>query len=132
MHFPFLSTSALRSGFCLHRVVWALLVSILLPASSHGIESIWGAQGFWNFQTSGGAIRLLHQEFLQVPDDWRSQSGALGLNLEREKDPDKSWFIEYQRLGGEFVQAGLAEKNDEAVEWGLKILEYGFSRMDGE
>lgn len=42
MHFPFLSTSALRSGFCLHRVVWALLVSILLPASSHGIEPIWG------------------------------------------------------------------------------------------
>lgn len=132
MHFPSPSTSALSSRFRLHRVVWALLASIFLPTCSPGIEPLWGARGFWNFQTSGGAVRFLHQEYLQVPDDWRSQSGALGLNLEREKDPDKPWFIEYQRLGGEFVQAGLAEKNDEAVEWGLKVLEYGFSKMDGE
>ncbi len=63
------------------------------------------------------------------PADWRRQSGAVFLNREWEKDSSKKWFVEMQREGGRWVEAGLAHGNGESAEWGLKQLEWGFSRM---
>jgi hypothetical protein len=66
------------------------------------------------------------------PADWREQSGAVSMNREWEKDPGRKWFVEMQRDGGRWVQAGLAHQNGDSVEWGLKQLEWGFSRMKGD
>lgn len=75
----------------------------------------------------------VYMEFVNTPRtppaDWREQSGAVFLNRDWEKDPKKIWYIETQRDGGRWVQAGLAHHNVESVEWGLKQLEWGFARM---
>jgi hypothetical protein len=74
-------------------------------------------------------MQALHREFLRLPPDWKEQSGALGLNLKWEQNPQQPWFIEYQHLGGDFVAAGLAMGRDEVVDWGLKILAWGFGQI---
>jgi len=65
----------------------------------------------------------------RVPADWRECSGAVSVNKEWEKTGKGMWYVEMQRDGGRWVQAGLAHGNRETVEWGLKQLRWGFSRM---
>lgn len=56
------------------------------------------------------------------------------MNLQWEADHSRPWYIEYQKEGRNFITAGLACGNKDSVRWGLKILAWGFSRMepDGE
>ena len=65
----------------------------------------------------------------QAPSDWRERSGAVSLNQEWEKSGGEKWFVELQREGGRWVEAGVAHRNREAIEWGLKQLQWGFARM---
>jgi hypothetical protein len=74
-------------------------------------------------------LRAVHTEFATPPSDWKSRSGAAGLNAEKEHETPPTWFIEYQMQGGKFVIAGLAADNKEAIDWGLKVIEWGFARM---
>lgn len=67
---------------------------------------------------------------LTLPSKWNESSGALRLNTEWERDHSKPWFIEYQMQGGQFVSAGALTGNRDAVKWGLKIIDWGFSRMN--
>lgn len=84
--------------------------------------------GEYAFVTSPAYMELVNTP-RTPPADWREQSGAVFMNREWEKDPAKAWYIEIQRDGGRWVQAGLAHRNRESVEWGLKQLEWGFARM---
>lgn len=65
----------------------------------------------------------------RVPADWRGRSGAVALNEEWERKGEGRWYVELQREGGRWVQAGVAHGNREAVEWGLKQLRWGFRQM---
>jgi hypothetical protein len=87
--------------------------------------------GDYPFVTSPVFMELVNTP-RTAPADWREQSGAVSVNREWEKDPETIWFVEMQRDGGCWVQAGLAHRNEDAVEWGLKQLEWGFSRMKGD
>ena len=87
--------------------------------------------GDYAFVTSPTFMELVNTP-RTVPADWREQSGAVSVNREWEKDPGRIWFVEMQRDGGRWVQAGLAQRNEDAVEWGLKQLEWGFARMKGD
>jgi hypothetical protein len=84
--------------------------------------------GEYAFVTSPAYMELVNTP-RSAPADWRGQSGAVFMNREWEKDPAKTWYVEIQRDGGRWVQAGLAHRNGESVEWGLKQLEWGFARM---
>jgi hypothetical protein len=64
-----------------------------------------------------------------APADWRSLSGAISMNQEWEKTKDGTWYVELQRDGGRWVQAGVAHRNRETIEWGLKQLQWGFAQM---
>ena len=74
----------------------------------------------------------LYRTMPPPPEGWRTASGALRLNEEWEKDHSKPWFIEYQMQGGQYVSAGVILDNRDEVDWGLKIIEWGFSRMSQE
>ncbi|MEY3894869.1 MAG: hypothetical protein RLZZ214_388 [Verrucomicrobiota bacterium] len=87
--------------------------------------------GDFEFVTSPAYMELVNTP-RKLPADWRGQSGAVSVNREWEKDPGRKWFVEMQRDGGRWVEAGLAHRTGEAVEWGLKQLEWGFSRMKTE
>jgi hypothetical protein len=87
--------------------------------------------GDYPFVTSPAYMELVNTP-RTPPADWREQSGAVFMNREWEKDPGKAWYVEIQRDGGRWVQAGLAHRNRESVEWGLKQLEWGFARMKGD
>jgi hypothetical protein len=65
----------------------------------------------------------------QVPADWRERSGAVSLNHDWEKNGGEKWYIELQRDGGRWVEAGVAHRNRDAIEWGLKQLQWGFAQM---
>jgi hypothetical protein len=84
--------------------------------------------GEYAFVTSPAYMELVNTP-RTAPADWREQSGAVFMNREWEKDPARKWYVETQRDGGRWVQAGLAHRNGESVEWGLKQLEWGFARM---
>lgn len=92
------------------------------------------AAGNLAFETGGLMASHGRPAMLRLPDDWRSRSGADGLNLLHEQDPSRPWFIEYQKTGRDWVASGLAAGDKDKVRWGMKILAWGFGRMqaDGE
>jgi hypothetical protein len=84
--------------------------------------------GDYAFITSPRVMELVNAR-RTPPADWRERSGAVFVNEAWEKDPGVVWYVEMQRDGGRWVESGLAHGNTEAVEWGLKQLEWGFARM---
>ena len=54
--------------------------------------------------------------------------GAVGVNATWETGQTSTWFIEQQRYGADFVQAGLATGNAALVQQGWQILDWGFSK----
>lgn len=65
----------------------------------------------------------------RVPDDWRTRTAAVSLNQAWEKDRSQPWFVELQRDGARWVEAGIAHGHQDCVGWGLRQLEWGFARM---
>jgi hypothetical protein len=57
--------------------------------------------------------------------------GAISVNAEWEKNPSKQWFIEEQRYGADLIQMGLATKNNQLIEEGVRVLNWGFAH-EGE
>jgi len=84
--------------------------------------------GDYAFITSPQVMELVNTR-RTPPGDWRGKSGAVFVNEAWEKDPAVKWYVEMQREGGYWVESGLAHGDPEAVEWGLKQLEWGFANM---
>ncbi len=55
-------------------------------------------------------------------------SGAVGVNADWENGLATTWYIEQQRYGADFVQAGLVRGDAALVQNGWKILDWGFAR----
>ena len=91
-----------------------------------------GVAGEYAFEASALMKETVHVARKAPPKDWRTQSGAMGVNARWETNKALPWFIEDQRFGGEYVAAGLAFGNPDEVRWGLKVLEWGFAHMDAD
>jgi hypothetical protein len=65
----------------------------------------------------------------RAPADWARRSGAVSLNQAWEKDQGKPWYVELQREGGRWVEAGLAHGDEACIGWGLQQLVWGFAQM---
>lgn len=75
---------------------------------------------------------LLSQLLYSTPSRMASkigESGAVGTNADWEAGLSGSWFIENQRYGADFVQAGLVRGDAELVARGWKMLDWGFARQ---
>ena len=73
---------------------------------------------------------LLSNVLYQSPSRMASQiaaDGAVGVNATWEAGLAKSWYIEGQRYGADFVQAGVVTGNADLVQQGWKILDWGFA-----
>lgn len=68
----------------------------------------------------------------RAPADWAKRSAAISLNQAWEKDPGKPWYVELQREGGRWVEAGIAHGDEACVGWGLRQLAWGFDRMKSD
>lgn len=68
----------------------------------------------------------------RVPADWKTRTAAVSLNQAWEKDRNKPWFVELQREGGRWVEAGIAHGDEACVGWGLRQLAWGFERMKND
>lgn len=80
------------------------------------------------FQTSPPAKELLNTP-RKAPADWRQRSGAVSINADWEKDRSRPWFVELQREGVRWIQAGLAHDDGDSIAWGLKQLQWGFRQI---
>ncbi|TAE77945.1 MAG: hypothetical protein EAZ84_02610 [Verrucomicrobia bacterium] len=87
-----------------------------------------GPEEEWAFTVAAECRDLVHPQ-RRAPEDWRQRSGAVTLNAEWEKDRSKSWYIELQREGARWVEAGLAHGDREGMGWGLRQLAWGFRQM---
>jgi hypothetical protein len=103
-------------------------------AADDSTNAVFSPAGNYAFETSALIKEYAHAERRVPPTDWQKQSGAFGLNRKWEADNSLPWFIEYQKEGRDWITAGLAYGNPEAIRWGLKMLAWGFARMtpDGE
>lgn len=112
------------------------LVGLMLSSGLSRAESpasgVLGTAGNLALETSRITAENAHQDRQKEPADWRSLSGASGMNLKWEEDPSQPWFIEYQKVGRDWVAAGLASGDKDKVRWGLKILDWGFSKMESD
>jgi PilZ domain len=54
--------------------------------------------------------------------------GSVGCNTTWENGQSTTWYIEQQRYGADFVQAGLETQNSALVQQGWKILDWGFNK----
>ena len=117
-----------------HVITAFLLLSFHAAWSAEAPAVVLGSSGNLVFETSALMKEFVHVGRREPPADWRSQSGAFGMNLQWEADKSLPWYIEYQKEGRNWVTAGLSHGNKDCVWWGLKILGWGFSRMepDGE
>lgn len=91
-----------------------------------------GVAGNLVFETSAFMKETEHAGHKAPPKDWQTQSGAMGVNAKWEADKSLPWFIEDQRIGRDYVVAGLAFGNKDEIRWGLKVLEWGFARMEAD
>ena len=83
----------------------------------------------------GGFLAIATDSFLSkvlysTPGRMASQiaaDGAIGVNSSWENGQSASWYIEQQRYGADFVQAGLQTGNTALVQQGWQILNWGFA-----
>lgn len=68
----------------------------------------------------------------RVPRDWMTRTAAVSLNQEWEKDRGKSWYVELQREGARWVEAGIVHGDANCVDWGLRQLAWGFEQMHND
>lgn len=68
----------------------------------------------------------------RAPKDWMTRSAAVSLNQEWEKDRSKAWYVELQREGARWVEAGMARGDATCVDWGLRQLAWGFAQMQSD
>ena len=54
--------------------------------------------------------------------------GAVGVNATWENGQATTWYIEQQRYGADFIQAGLVTGNADLLRQGWQILDWGFNR----
>jgi hypothetical protein len=54
--------------------------------------------------------------------------GAVGVNANWENGLAPTWYIEQQRYGADFVQAGLVQGNAGLTQQGWNILDWGFGK----
>jgi hypothetical protein len=97
-----------------------ILLSLLTPLAAIASDS--------TFVCSSAFMEMVNRP-RRAPADWRDRSGAISMNQKWEKNGEGKWYVELQRDGGRWVQAGVAHRNREAIEWGLKQLGWGFERM---
>ena len=89
-----------------------------------------GVAGNLAFETSALMKETEHAGHTAPPKNWQTLSGATGVNVKGEADQSLPWFIEEQRIGRDYVVAGLAFGNKDEIRWGLKVLQWGFARME--
>ena len=111
-----------------------LLISLAALHAAEAPNVGFGIAGNLAFETSALMKETVHVARKAPPKDWRTQSGAMGVNARWETNKALPWFIEDQRFGGDYISAGLAFGNKDQVRWGLKVLAWGYARMetDGE
>ena len=97
-----------------------LITILTLSARAESLDS--------TFELSPAMTELIHTP-RRAPADWKERTGAVFLNQEWEKDRKIRWYVELQRDGGRWVQAGLAHRNEETIAWGLKQLQWGLKQM---
>ena len=100
------------------------------PATSVMVGPVYtGSAAPTLFDTASNA--LLTAALYESPSRMASgiaADGAVGVNADWEEGGSPSWFIEEQRYGADFVQAGLVTGNTALVGRGWQILEWGFAR----
>lgn len=118
-HSPAMYENPLMQRFTAMRRLLLLLL-FFLPLAAFGCDAA--------FVASPGVMELVNPP-RRVPADWRERSGAVSLNQDWEKNGGGKWYVELQRDGGRWVEAGVAHRNRDAIEWGLKQLQWGFAQM---
>lgn len=97
-----------------------LLLLFFLPLAAYAGNAV--------FEASPAVMELVNTP-RRAPADWRERSGAVSVNQDWEKNGGGKWYVELQRDGGRWVEAGVAHRNRDAIEWGLKQLQWGFAQM---
>ena len=113
-------------------ISFLLLISLAVLNAADPPAVNRGVAGEYAFETGAFMKQVAHAGRQSPPRDWRTQSGAMGVNARWETNKTLPWFIEDQRFGGDYVAAGLAFGSPDEVRWGLKVLEWGFAHMDAD
>ncbi len=82
-------------------------------------------------QNTGDAIDAVYEakiaaQGLKIDTDAVSAYGAADGNEAWEHDKSLPWYIGNQKIGVDYVEAGIAEENDSLIQEGLLIFNWGF------
>ena len=58
-----------------------------------------------------------------------ASDGAVGLNIAWEGGTSSKWYIELQRYGAAYVDAGIHREDPSLIQQGLHILDWGFAHQ---
>jgi hypothetical protein len=84
------------------------------------------------FETSDFLRHSAYRNVAKLNPD-SAPSGAYGpVNRAWDETHTGNWYIEEQRYGSDLVSGGIATKNREAIERGLKIFEWGFAQQQSD
>ncbi|MDE2127846.1 MAG: hypothetical protein KGJ62_14790 [Armatimonadetes bacterium] len=58
-----------------------------------------------------------------------ASDGAVGINAQWELGKSSTWWIEEQRIGADFITAGVAQENPNLIKEGVVIFHWGFAHQ---
>ena len=109
------------------------MLSAFAPAQSlagNVTNEVLSVAGDYAFEISPLMKDLLPTDRRTPPTDWQARSGAAGMNTRWETNRSLPWFIESQKEGWDWIAFGVATTNKNAVRWGMKVLAWGWERME--
>jgi hypothetical protein len=113
-------------------LVTLILLTAVKSFSAVTTNAIFTVAGDCAFETSALMRELLPEDRHTPPANWASHSGAAGINTKWETNNALPWFIESQKEGWDWIASGMAMTNLDSVRWGLKILDWGWARMESD
>jgi len=122
---------------CIDAAIWIVVLALasLMPVQTMAgtfINDTLSSAGDYAFVTSPLMRELLSADRRTPPADWQIHSGAAGINTNWETNSTLPWFIESQKEGWDWIASGVAMTNKDSIRWGLKILDWGWARMEAD
>ena len=121
-----------RTSNIMKIAVLALMTFATVAMAADETNAPLGAVANLDFETSPLMREFAHDGQKELPANWQVLSGAITLNTMWETNNALPWFIEYQKEGRDWITAGLAGGDKDKSRWGLKILGWGWARMESD
>lgn len=109
--------------------IWAGALGASLPVTAFHLRSTAGVQADYDFQTGSFMRHTAYHHPDSVSKDADANGAYTKINIDYDQNHEGNWLIEQQREGWHTIAAGIANSDTDAIDRGLKILNWGWQQQ---